>query len=85
MTQLNCSASGIPEVTYTWLHCDGGGGGGGGEVVLDGRVSEEGGALVFLTTERSDAGMYMCVAGNEHGNITSGCVPLEILGRYRPV
>lgn len=79
---LQCLATGIPTVTYTWHHVMTGP---GGEEVLESvigngvTVSE--GNLTFNPSRREDAGMYRCVANNVHGEI-SGDATLEILGEH---
>uniref|UniRef100_A0A668SY59 Contactin 3b n=1 Tax=Oreochromis aureus TaxID=47969 RepID=A0A668SY59_OREAU len=55
-----CKANGKPKPSYSWLK--------NGE---QGRVQIENGALSISSLNRSDSGMYQCVAENKHGIIYS--------------
>lgn len=74
---LVCVASGIPDVDYSWFRMDTRG---LVDVVLNDRVSENNGTLNITMATRQDAGMYVCVASNELGNITSTTAQLTVLG-----
>ena len=60
---LDCSASGVPAVTYTWY-------------MNSTKASEQlqitnttSGKLVLENLSKNHSGMYQCQAGNEHGEI----------------
>uniref|UniRef100_A0A669AYK8 Contactin 3b n=1 Tax=Oreochromis niloticus TaxID=8128 RepID=A0A669AYK8_ORENI len=59
-----CKANGKPKPSYSWLK-------NGEQVMADGRVQIENGALSISSLNRSDSGMYQCVAENKHGIIYS--------------
>uniref|UniRef100_A0A8C8E0K5 Contactin 3b n=1 Tax=Oryzias sinensis TaxID=183150 RepID=A0A8C8E0K5_9TELE len=57
-----CKASGKPKPSYSWLK-------NGEQVMAEGRVQIENGALSITALNLSDSGMYQCVAENKHGTI----------------
>ncbi|XP_033977714.1 contactin-3 [Trematomus bernacchii] len=59
-----CKANGKPKPSYSWLK-------NGEQVMAEGRVQIENGALSIAALNLSDAGMYQCVAENKHGIIYS--------------
>ncbi|XP_028261752.1 contactin-3 [Parambassis ranga] len=59
-----CKASGKPKPSYSWLK-------NGEQVMAEGRVQIENGALSIAALNLSDSGMYQCVAENKHGIIYS--------------
>ncbi|KAM9410404.1 contactin-3 [Pholidichthys leucotaenia] len=59
-----CKANGKPKPSYSWLK-------NGEQVLLEGRVQIENGALSISALNLSDSGMYQCVAENKHGVIYS--------------
>uniref|UniRef100_A0A8C4IEJ8 Contactin 3b n=1 Tax=Dicentrarchus labrax TaxID=13489 RepID=A0A8C4IEJ8_DICLA len=59
-----CKATGKPKPSYSWLK-------NGDQVVAEGRVQIENGALSIAALNLSDSGMYQCVAENKHGIIYS--------------
>uniref|UniRef100_A0AAX7V602 Contactin 3b n=1 Tax=Astatotilapia calliptera TaxID=8154 RepID=A0AAX7V602_ASTCA len=70
-----CKANGKPKPSYSWLK--------NGE---QGRGQIENGALSISSLNRSDSGMYQCVAENKHGIIYSSAqlmVPLRALLKAR--
>uniref|UniRef100_A0A8C6LAU4 Contactin 3b n=1 Tax=Nothobranchius furzeri TaxID=105023 RepID=A0A8C6LAU4_NOTFU len=59
-----CKASGKPKPSYSWLK-------NGEQLMVEGRVQIENGALSITALNLSDSGMYQCVAENKHGSIYS--------------
>ncbi|XP_056261407.1 contactin-3 isoform X2 [Seriola aureovittata] len=59
-----CKANGKPKPSYSWLK-------NGEQVMAEGRVQIENGALSIAALNLSDSGMYQCVAENKHGIIYS--------------
>ncbi|CAB1353466.1 unnamed protein product [Coregonus sp. 'balchen'] len=59
-----CKANGKPKPSYSWLR-------NGDNLMAEGRVQIENGALSIAALNLSDAGMYQCVAENKHGIIYS--------------
>ncbi|XP_072238958.1 contactin-3 [Leuresthes tenuis] len=59
-----CKSSGKPKPSYSWLK-------NGEQVMAEGRVQIENGALSITALNLSDSGMYQCVAENKHGIIYS--------------
>ncbi|XP_012993864.2 contactin-3 [Esox lucius] len=59
-----CKANGKPKPSYSWLK-------NGNNLITEGRVQIENGALSIAALNLSDAGMYQCVAENKHGIIYS--------------
>ncbi|TKS71118.1 Contactin-3 Brain-derived immunoglobulin superfamily protein 1 [Collichthys lucidus] len=59
-----CKANGKPKPSYSWLK-------NGDQVMAEGRVQIENGALSIAALNLSDSGMYQCVAENKHGIIYS--------------
>ncbi|XP_005941669.1 contactin-3 [Haplochromis burtoni] len=59
-----CKANGKPKPSYSWLK-------NGEQVMADGRGQIENGALSISSLNRSDSGMYQCVAENKYGIIYS--------------
>ncbi|XP_033939835.1 contactin-3 [Pseudochaenichthys georgianus] len=59
-----CKANGKPKPSYSWLK-------NGEQVMAEGRVQIENGALSVAALNLSDSGMYQCVAENKHGIIYS--------------
>ncbi|XP_071776062.1 contactin-3 isoform X1 [Centroberyx gerrardi] len=59
-----CKANGKPKPSYSWLK-------NGENVMAEGRIQIENGALSIAALNLSDAGMYQCVAENKHGVIYS--------------
>ncbi|CAJ1051823.1 contactin-3 [Xyrichtys novacula] len=60
-----CKASGKPKPSYSWLK-------NGQQMMSEGRVQIENGALSISELNLSDSGMYQCVAENKHGSVYSG-------------
>ncbi|XP_031136371.1 contactin-3 [Sander lucioperca] len=60
-----CKANGKPKPSYSWLK-------NGEQLMAEGRVQIENGALSIAVLNLSDSGMYQCVAENKHGIIYSG-------------
>lgn len=84
--EFRCCARGVPTPVYEWQREVGGA---RVPVVLDDRVREVNSSmssmLVIEPTRREDAGDYICVAINEHGNLSSSSVELRIRGKVWPV
>ncbi|XP_054639724.1 contactin-3 isoform X1 [Dunckerocampus dactyliophorus] len=59
-----CKANGKPKPSYSWLK-------NGEQVITEGRIQIENGALSVAALNLSDSGMYQCVAENKHGIIYS--------------
>uniref|UniRef100_A0A667YB88 Contactin 3b n=1 Tax=Myripristis murdjan TaxID=586833 RepID=A0A667YB88_9TELE len=59
-----CKANGKPKPSYSWLK-------NGENIMSEGRIQIENGALSIAALNLSDAGMYQCVAENKHGIIYS--------------
>ncbi|CAB1314722.1 unnamed protein product, partial [Coregonus sp. 'balchen'] len=59
-----CKANGKPKPSYSWLK-------NGDNLMAEGRVQIENGALSIAALNLSDTGMYQCVAENKHGIIYS--------------
>ncbi|XP_038155806.1 contactin-3 [Cyprinodon tularosa] len=59
-----CKANGKPKPSYSWLK-------NGEQVMAEGRVQIENGALSITALNLSDSGMYQCVAENKHGSVYS--------------
>uniref|UniRef100_A0A7N6BED0 Contactin 3b n=1 Tax=Anabas testudineus TaxID=64144 RepID=A0A7N6BED0_ANATE len=59
-----CKASGKPKPSFSWLK-------NGEQLMAEGRVQIENGALSIAVLNLSDSGMYQCVAENKHGIIYS--------------
>ncbi|XP_068598948.1 contactin-3 [Brachionichthys hirsutus] len=59
-----CKANGKPKPSYSWLK-------NGDQILNEGRVQIENGALSIAALNLSDSGMYQCVAENKHGIIYS--------------
>ncbi|KAM9859038.1 contactin-3 [Aulostomus maculatus] len=59
-----CKANGKPKPSYSWLK-------NGEQVIAEGRIQIENGALSIAALNLSDSGMYQCVAENKHGIIYS--------------
>ncbi|XP_061901757.1 contactin-3 isoform X1 [Entelurus aequoreus] len=59
-----CKANGKPKPSYSWLK-------NGEQVMPEGRIQIENGALSITALNLSDSGMYQCVAENKHGIIYS--------------
>ncbi|XP_039971387.1 contactin-3 [Xiphias gladius] len=59
-----CKANGKPKPSYSWLK-------NGEQVLAEGRVQIENGALSIAVLNLSDSGMYQCVAENKHSIIYS--------------
>ncbi|KAK5913062.1 hypothetical protein CesoFtcFv8_002882 [Champsocephalus esox] len=59
-----CKANGKPKPSYSWLK-------NGEQLMAEGRVQIENGALSIAALNLSDSGMYQCVAENKHGIIYS--------------
>ncbi|XP_062319735.1 contactin-3 [Osmerus eperlanus] len=59
-----CKANGKPKPSFSWLK-------NGENVMAEGRVQMENGALSIAALNLSDNGMYQCVAENKHGIIYS--------------
>ncbi|XP_077582191.1 contactin-3 [Stigmatopora nigra] len=59
-----CKANGKPKASYSWLK-------NGEQLITEGRIQIENGALSIAALNLSDAGMYQCVAENKHGIIYS--------------
>lgn len=76
--ELVCIACGIPEVEYLWFRWIGGM---SLPIELDARVMEVNGTLNIAMATREDAGQYICVALNEHGNVTSDTARLSVAGK----
>uniref|UniRef100_A0AAQ5Y6A6 Contactin 3b n=1 Tax=Amphiprion ocellaris TaxID=80972 RepID=A0AAQ5Y6A6_AMPOC len=68
-----CKANGKPKPSYSWLK-------NGEQVMAEGRVQIENGALSIAALNLSDSGMYQCVAENKHGIIYSSA-QLMVLGK----
>uniref|UniRef100_A0A8C9YB57 Contactin 3b n=1 Tax=Sander lucioperca TaxID=283035 RepID=A0A8C9YB57_SANLU len=68
-----CKANGKPKPSYSWLK-------NGEQLMAEGRVQIENGALSIAVLNLSDSGMYQCVAENKHGIIYSGG-QLMVLGK----
>ncbi|KAM6927531.1 contactin-3 [Xenentodon cancila] len=60
-----CKANGKPKPSYSWMK-------NGEQVIPEGRVQIENGALSVTALNLSDSGMYQCVAENKHGIIYYG-------------
>ncbi|XP_029550519.1 contactin-3-like isoform X3 [Salmo trutta] len=59
-----CKANGKPKPSYSWLK-------NGDNLMAEGRIQIENGALSIAALNLSDTGMYQCVAENKHGIIYS--------------
>ncbi|KAK5617550.1 hypothetical protein CRENBAI_004157, partial [Crenichthys baileyi] len=59
-----CKANGKPKPSYSWLK-------NGEQMMAEGRVQIENGALSIAALNLSDSGMYQCVAENKHGSVYS--------------
>uniref|UniRef100_A0A3Q2QUS1 Contactin 3b n=1 Tax=Fundulus heteroclitus TaxID=8078 RepID=A0A3Q2QUS1_FUNHE len=59
-----CKANGKPKPSYSWLK-------NGEQMMAEGRVQIENGALSITALNLSDSGMYQCVAENKHGSVYS--------------
>ncbi|XP_062271238.1 contactin-3 [Scomber scombrus] len=59
-----CKANGKPKPSYSWLK-------NGEQLMGEGQIQIENGALSIATLNLSDSGMYQCVAENKHGIIYS--------------